>query len=122
MNKQELAKLMKERDPLKTRQVVEPVDLYQVPSSEQKQEAPQQVVKHSRKQESLESQSLGLSDPRQLEIDPSEGRVSLGTLIYPTRKRQLEFERYLTGDPEWKIIDRALDMYFKAKRTNDETR
>jgi hypothetical protein len=40
--------------------------------------------------------------------------------MYLARKRQLGVEHALTGEPEWKIIDRALNMYFEAKRSTNE--
>src|SRR5947207_871411 len=101
MKKQQLEELMKQRDPLKQRPVVEPVDLYQVPASEKGRGARSSSPETSRTLESSEPRTPGLSDPRPLEVDPSEEKIGLGTQIYPTRKRQLEFEHYLTGEPEW---------------------
>jgi hypothetical protein len=63
---------------------------------------------------------LVVGDPRLQDANPADGKVFRGWRIAAIRPRQIAYEAADLGVNEGVVVDRALDMYFKAKRTKDQ--
>jgi len=48
-------------------------------------------------------------------------QVKVGTLMYRGRHRQIKQEALNTDSKEWEVIERALEMYFRATGQRQKT-